>query len=79
MTTQVTVVVPSAPVMPRGAVWVGKLIDTFNAYRVASAATNDVRTRARHAAEVRRHADRLSVSDPGMAADLRAAVDRYLG
>lgn len=65
--------------MPRGAVWVGELIDTFNAYRAAASATSEARNRARNAADVRRYADRLRASDPGMAADLHAAVDRYIG
>jgi hypothetical protein len=79
VSTQLTVVVPPRTLTPRGAVWVGQFIDTFKAYRAAARATSLAKETARDAAAVRRYADSLRLTNPGMAADLYAAVDRQLG
>ena len=71
-----TVVVPPQTLTPRGAVWVGKFIDTFKAYRAAARATSLAEQTADDAAAVRRYADSIRKEHPGMAADLYAAIDR---
>ena len=79
MSTQLTVIVPPRTRVPRGAVWVGQLIDTFKAYREAARATSLAKQRSLDEAAVRRYADSLRRTDPGMAEDLYGAIDRHVG
>ena len=79
MSTQLTVVVPPRTLTPRGAVWIGELIDTFKAYRAAARAASLAKEAELEAAALRRYADSLRETNPGMAADLYAAVDRHIG
>jgi len=79
MSTQVHVIVPAAVDAPRGAVWFGQAFDTLRSFGKAVRASAESRRRARDAATVRDYALQIEKTDPGMAADLRAAVDRHLG
>lgn len=79
MSTHVEVRLPTAVRTPRGARWVGQLIDVIQAFSRAWSETQKIRVRERNAAWVRDYANRIAATDPGMAADLRAAVDRELG
>ncbi len=79
MSTRAHVIVPSNVEAPRGAVWFGQALDAVRAFGTAARASAQARRRARDAASVREYAMYLEKTDPGMAADLRAAVDRHLG
>jgi hypothetical protein len=64
---------PAPVAVPRGAVWVGWMADLVVAWRVRQ----ELDRRARDAASLRRWAQRLQMSEPSLAADLRAAADRH--
>lgn len=78
--TTITTVHPASITAPRGAVWaasaavalVAVVQRMINRRRVATP-----RSRAEEAEAVRRYAQTLRASDPGMAADLFAAADRH--
>ena len=79
MSTRITVITP-VPVSPPPAVaWIGSLIDTTQAFGKAWRATVKARQLARDTAELRAYVAQLERTDPGMAADLRAALDRQRG
>lgn len=77
MTTFVDVHVPAQPAIPRGALFLGRLIDTVQALTRAWRAERALRERAREAHQVRELARRLQASDPGAASDLRCMADRH--
>lgn len=79
MSSQVNVIVPAAIDAPRGALWFGQAFDALRALGTAVRASADARRRSRDAVAVRDYARLIEKTDPGMAADLRAAVDRHLG
>jgi hypothetical protein len=64
---------PAPVAVPRGALWVGWMADLVVAWR----ARQRLERRAQDAASLRRWAQRLQVSEPSLAADLRAAADRH--
>lgn len=77
-----TVHVPSLPVAPRGAQLVGLVYDLASRVLMRLHRYQDGRRawrRALDAENVRRIAASYEASDPGMAADLRAAADRHTG
>ncbi|MED5622057.1 hypothetical protein [Ideonella sp. BN130291] len=76
MSTYLHIQVPAQTAIPRGAVLVGRLIETFQAYAKARKAERKLRERAHDARRVRELANRLQSSDPGMASDLRCMLDR---
>jgi len=77
MSTHVTVHAPVRVAAPRGAIWVGRLVDATQALLRAMRAERQARQRAREAAAVRAYARELESTMPGMAADLYAAADRH--
>lgn len=77
--TTITVQIPAPRSIPRGATLVGALYDAVVSYRRYRAEANRLRQRAHDAEAVRRYAALIQGSDPGMAADLRAAADRHVG
>lgn len=77
MSTYLNVQAPAQPAFPRGALFIGRLFDTLQAYRKAHQAQRELHQRARDAVRVRALAAALEKSDPGMASDLRCAVDRH--
>lgn len=79
MSTQVHVIVPASVEAPRGAVWFGQAFDALRSLGKAVRASAETRRRSRDAVAVREYALQIEKTDPGMAADLRAAVDRHLG
>ncbi len=79
MSSQVHVIVPPAIAAPRGAVWFGQAFDALRSLRTAVRASAEARRRSRDAVAVRAYALQIEKTDPGMAADLRAAVDRHIG
>ncbi len=79
MSTQVNVIVPANIEAPRGAVWFGQAVDAARSFAAAVRASAKARRQTRDAVAVRQYAVYLEKTDPGMAADLRAAVDRQLG
>jgi hypothetical protein len=78
-TTTITVQTPAPRSIPRGATLVGAIYDAVVSYRRYRAEANRLRQRAVDADSVRRFAARIQNTDPGMAADLRAAADRHVG
>lgn len=78
-TTTITVQTPAPRSIPRGATLVGAIVDAVIAYRRYRAEAARQAKRAADAEAVRSFAARIQNSDPGMAADLRAAADRHIG
>jgi hypothetical protein len=76
MSTYLHIHTPVQPAIPRGALFVGRLIDTFQACAKALKAEHALRQRARDVRQVRELASRLQSSDPGMASDLLCMLDR---
>jgi hypothetical protein len=76
MSTYLDIQVPTAPAIPRGALFVARLIDTFQASVKVFQAERALRQRANDVRRVRELASRLQASDPGMASDLRCMLDR---
>lgn len=79
MNTKVSVISPSHTAAPRGANWVGLAFDALRAGIKALRATQLMQRRRIDAAWLRNYANQIQASDPGMAADLRAAADRHTG
>jgi hypothetical protein len=77
-TTTITVQIPAPRSIPRGATLVGAIYDAVVSYRRYRAEATRLRQRSVDADAVRRYAATLQNSDPGMAADLRAAADRHI-
>jgi hypothetical protein len=76
--TTITVQIPAPRSIPRGATLVGAIYDAVVSYRRYRAEANRLQRRSHDAAAVRRFAARIQHTDPGMAADLRAAADRHI-
>jgi hypothetical protein len=72
-TATLSIARPATVAVPRGALWVGWLADLAIAWR----ARQQLERRAHDAAALRRWAQRLQMSEPSLAADLRAAADRH--
>ena len=64
---------------PRGGAWIAQVGDAFQSLRAAMRASAAARRRVRDAVAVREYARQIESVDPGLAADLRAAVDRQFG
>ncbi|MBL8279331.1 MAG: hypothetical protein JNL93_21880 [Pelomonas sp.] len=80
--TQIAIQMPAAVAMPRGAVWAASFFSAL-AHAIHTLWTTRSRTdpalaRGREAAQVRRYASQVSHTDPGFAADLYAAADRFI-
>jgi hypothetical protein len=77
--TNLTLVRPAPIAAPRGAVWAASAaVAVFEwVERALMRRPPGPRSRAEQAATVRRYADTLRSTDPGMAADLYAAADRH--
>lgn len=77
MSTYLHVQAPARPASPRNAPFLGRLLEAVQAYLKAQRAQHEARQRVRDAMRVRALADSMQPYDPGMASDLRCAVDRY--
>jgi hypothetical protein len=68
--------------MPRGAVWAASffaaLAEAVHTLWAARPHVDPALSRGQQAATLRRYADKISYTDPGFAADLYAAADRFL-
>jgi hypothetical protein len=77
MSTTLHVHAPAQPVTSPAHTFFGRIAEVFHAYVKAYGAQRELRQRWRDAARLRALADHLQKSDPGMASDLRCAIDRY--
>jgi hypothetical protein len=77
--TNLTLVRPAPIAIPRGADWAARAAVTFFDFvrRALVRRPAGLRSRAAQVEAVRRYADALRATDPGMAADLYAAADRH--
>ncbi len=78
MNTRVNVL-SSGIATPRGSSWIAQVADAVRSFGTAARASAAARRRVRDAMIVRDYALQIEHVDPGMAADLRAAVDRHIG
>ncbi|MBL8323382.1 MAG: hypothetical protein JNJ89_00330 [Rubrivivax sp.] len=80
--TQIAIQMPAAVAMPRGAVWAASffsaLAQAIHTLWTSRSPSDPALARGRQAAEVRRYASQVSLTDPGFAADLFAAADRFI-